>query len=386
MRNNLPVFVILLCLCFALPVLGDQSGPIDWTKAQQMYKKNQSGESLTSDERQYLQRAIEARQKGEGPQPQGQQAQVTGENTGQDKVKGVSPLNELEGSYKGEDGGLYGKGRTEPAKVQKELAKSASEKIRLLDAEGNPSENGKIALLTIGMSNTSQESDAFIRLEKNNTEKSNRVVLVNGAQGGITADRWIPGSPLEAKVWNNVEERLKSAGVSFPQVQAVWLKEAIAEPAAKGEFPAHAKFLLDSLSALVRYAKVKCPNLQLIFLSSRIYGGYAATRLNPEPYAFESAFPVRWLIREQSGESPELNADPALGAVKAPVLLWGPYLWANGEEPRKSDGLVWKKEDFGPDGTHPSQAGTQKVAKLLAEFFKSSEYTRQWYLKGDTRK
>ena len=382
MRNNRQVALLLLCLCFALPIFSDDlSGPIDWNKAQQIYKKNQSGEKLSPEEQQYLQRAIEARQKGEGARRQGQQPQGPGANAGPDKVKGVAPLNEMEGRYKGEDSGLYGKGRNEPAKVQKDLAKNASEKIRPIDAEGNPSESGKIALLTIGMSNTSQESDAFIRLEKNDSEKSENVIIVNGAQGGITADKWIPGSPLEAKVWKTVEERLKAAGVSFPQVQAVWLKEAIADPAGKGEFPAHAKSLLDSLSALVRYAKVKCPNLQIIFLSSRIYGGYASTRLNPEPYAFESAFPVRWLIREQTGESPELNANPALGAVKAPALLWGPYLWANGREPRKSDGLIWEKEDFGPDGTHPNQAGAQKVAKLLAEFFKSNEYSRQWYLK-----
>ncbi len=344
MRNNRIVALFVLCLCFAFPVFcGEKSGQIDWDKAQQLYKKRQSGVVLSADEQQYLQRAIEARQKGEGPRPQGQ-PQGPGANAGPDKIKGVAPLNEMEGRYKGEDGGLYGKGRNEPAEIQKKLARKAAGNIRLLDAEGNPSVNGKIAVLTIGMSNTSQESEAFIRLEKNDSEKSDSVVLVNGAQGGITADKWIPGSPLEAKVWSNVEGRLKAAGVSFNQVQAVWLKEAIAQPAGRGEFPAHAKFLLDSLSALARYAKVKCPNLQIIFISSRIYGGYASTNLNPEPYAFESAFPVRWLIREQSGESPELNADPALGTVKAPVFSGGPIFGRTEKSRGKATGLPGKKK------------------------------------------
>ena len=34
-------------------------------------------------------------------------------------------------------------------------------------------------------------------------------------------------------------------------------------------------------------------------LSSRIYAGYAVTPLNPEPYAYESAFSVRGLIQQQ---------------------------------------------------------------------------------------
>ena len=56
--------------------------------------------------------------------------------------------------------------------------------------------------------------------------------------------------------------------------------------------------------------------------------------LNPEPYAYESAYAMRWLIQEQMAGRPELNADPSRGAVSVPVLLWGPYLWADGEKGR----------------------------------------------------
>jgi hypothetical protein len=35
------------------------------------------------------------------------------------------------------------------------------------------------------------------------------------------------------------------------------------------------------------------------YLDSRIYGGYATTALNPEPYTYEGAFLVRWLIQDQ---------------------------------------------------------------------------------------
>ena len=63
----------------------------------------------------------------------------------------------------------------------------------------------------------------------------------------------------------------------------------------------------------------------------------------------------------------------------APVLLWGPYLWADGTVPR-SDGLVWNCEDLADDGVHPSESGRQKVADMLLNFFTTDSLARVWFL------
>ena len=77
---------------------------------------------------------------------------------------------------------------------------------------------------------------------------------------------------------------------------------------------------------------------------------------------------------------PKLNYDAARGEVKAPVVLWGPYLWADGTTPRK-DGLVWNRDDLRDnDGTHPSPSGQKKVADMLVKFFHSDPYAKGWYL------
>ena len=65
--------------------------------------------------------------------------------------------------------------------------------------------------------------------------------------------------------------------------------------------------------------------------------------------------------------------------IKAPLLLWGPYLWANGTIPR-SDGLSWLREDFYVDGVHPSDKGAKKVASLLLDFLRTNELASIWYL------
>ena len=56
---------------------------------------------------------------------------------------------------------------------------------------------------------------------------------------------------------------------------------------------------INDMGQIVRMLKGRFPNLQLAYVSSRSYAGYATTELNPEPYAYESAFAVRWLIQDQ---------------------------------------------------------------------------------------
>jgi len=68
--------------------------------------------------------------------------------------------------------------------------------------------------------------------------------------------------------------------------------------------------------------------------------------------------------------------------VKSPLLLWGPYLWADGEKGRKAGDLAWKAEDLGPDGTHPSDSGRRKVAELLLRFMKSDPTAKAWFTKA----
>ncbi len=101
-----------------------------------------------------------------------------------------------------------------------------------------------------------------------------------------------------------------------------------------------------------------------------------------EPVPFSR--PVRWLIQDQVKGDPTRNFDPAKGKVRSPLLLWGPYLWADGEKGRKAGDLVWRPEDLGPDGTHPSDSGRRKVAQLLLRFMKNDPTARLWFTKkGD---
>src|SRR5207245_10828889 len=122
--------------------------------------------------------------------------------------------------------------------------------------------------------------------------------------------------------------------------------------------PADALQLQSDLRRIVGILRSRFPNLQLIYLSSRTYAGYATTALNPEPQAYDSGFAVRWLVNER-----------AKGKLEGPWIAWGPYLWTTAERGRK-DGLVWTCADTRPSaGPPPSEGGQAKVASLRLKCF-----------------
>ncbi|MGH9339313.1 MAG: hypothetical protein ACRD1R_06950, partial [Acidobacteriota bacterium] len=231
-----------------------------------------------------------------------------------------------------------------------------------------------IVLLSIGMSNTTQEFQVFQQIAAKDPEVNPRLAIVDGAQGGQAADATAdPG----ARYWEVVEERLSSLGLTPAQVQAAWIKQAVRMPLRP--FPAEARRLKGYLISTLHNLKDRFPNLKITYLSSRIYAGFAETPLNPEPHAYESGFSVKWLIADQLAGKPELNYDPAKGAVRSSWLAWGPYLWSDGVRGR-SDGLVYLREDLASDGTHPSPAGRKKVAAQLMAFLKNAPTGRPWFL------
>jgi hypothetical protein len=166
-----------------------------------------------------------------------------------------------------------------------------------------------------------------------------------------------------------VDRQLQGSEISAAQVQVVWLKTALARESRA--FPKNARLLQRALRSIVEILRTKFPQLKLVYVSSRTYGGYSESDLSPEPAAYESAFAVKWLIEEHiNNPSPDRSM---------PWVSWGPYLWANGLTPR-GDGLIWERSDFEPDGVHTSAQGALKVARMLFEFFEKDAPAKRWFL------
>jgi hypothetical protein len=333
---------------------------IDWEKARALRQSSLRGDKLSPEEAAYLQRALAARTPGGGARPGNQRP----------APKHLTPLTDMaaEVGYEGEDGGLYGGGHNEPPEELRAAAEAELAKIEPLDAAGEPDQAGIIGFVSISMSNATQEFSRFKELADRSPLKSPKVVIVDCAQGGQAMAEWVPA---EARPWEEARRRLAAAKVSPKQVQTAWVKLANKGPS--GSLKDHGHQLERDTLAVLQNAKAQFPNLRIVYLGSRIYGGYALGALNPEPYAYESAFPARWLIQRQMKGAAEL------APAKSALLLWGPYLWAEGTKGRKSDDLVWERADFGGDGVHPSDSGRQKVARLLLDFLTTDPLAKPWF-------
>lgn len=297
-------------------------------------------------------------------------------------------------TYYGNSGGLYPGGNNQAPIDHDTAARTRRNAIKPLDVNGDESPFGKYVLISIGASNASQEwcskssgppcgSWTFMGMAaRDPTVNHYTLVIVNGAADSQDSAAWTsPASPNFERIKT---ARLAPLGLSENQVQAAWVK--LYDPKPSVSLPADgadAKVLLTHLGLVLRSLRVRYPNLRIVFLSSRSYGGYATTELNPEPYAYESGFSVKWAIESQINEMRGLPSNPRAGTLDyvkkaAPLIVWGPYLWA--EPTPRSDGLSWQRTDFEDDGTHPSQIGESKIGGILLEFFKNSPYARCWFV------
>src|ERR1035437_8214886 len=93
-------------------------------------------------------------------------------------------------------------------------------------------------------------------------DKSPKVVVVNGAIGGMTAAEW---TKPESKVWAEGEKRLGESQGADKQVQVVWLKQAIGGPARFGDFSKHAEQLKTWLIEDIHQILQHYPNVRVIY-------------------------------------------------------------------------------------------------------------------------
>jgi hypothetical protein len=324
-------------------------------------------------------------------------------------------------------GGLYENSSDTVPSDHDAAGLAAASVTQPLDQNGNPSAAGAVVFLGIGMSNATEEFSAFINTASTSSAVNHATLAIeNGASAAETACYWTvaqgqTGSacPLaKGGLLNNQYDRVRDSvlatattapsappGCGGPpatpcltekQVQVLWIKNANPRPGVENE-----RALCDAtvsgcvndigteainyeaqLAQTIRAAKSRYPNLKQVFLSTRIYAGYALDGLNPEPYAYEYGYSAKWLVQAQVLQIRNGTIDPIAGDMNysngtAAWTAWGTYLWADGLIPR-SDNLIWVQSDFGLDGTHPDSQGVTKVVNLLMNFYTTSPYT-PWF-------
>jgi hypothetical protein len=295
----------------------------------------------------------------------------------------IVALNDLgTGTYQGSEGGLYPNGSNVRPASHDSDGVTFAKGIQPLDSNGNPSSTGKYVFMALGESTAQNEFNRFLPIANSDPAKNPFLKIVNGSQGGATPKDF---ADIKSYYWGMVlNNYLPQNGVTSKQVVAIWMEDT--DGIATGSFPTDITTLQSEYESMMQNMHTLFPNLKLVYFSSRVYGGYSngvGTPDNPEPYAFEVGYAVKWAIQDQLNGNANLNYNPLLGPVVAPWMSWGTYYWANGMLGR-NDGLEWNCSDFSADGTHPASTGGRlgqlKVATQLINFLKTDDTTVPWYL------
>jgi PKD domain len=306
---------------------------------------------------------------------------------------GNVPLNELTVPYKGNQGGLYPNGANNRPAGHLNAGLQIANQIMPLNASGQvDNTNGKIVMVSVGMSNTTMEwasgdpithdsTQAFRFRATSDPALNRQLVIIDCAQASRTALNW---SNLGDPTWTTAIQRVTNTivngqHITTNQVQIAWVKLALPNPSTFGPFPTHVQQFQRDLEMTMRNLKTMFPNIKMAFVSTRTrsYSDFVLG-LNPEPFAYETGFGVKWMIQKQINGDPSLRFS-GLNPV-APYLSWGPYFWIDGLN-RRSDGAIWNCNDLISDFTHPSSSGVQKVSSQLLAFFKTDPTTTPWYLR-----
>src|ERR1700680_1782854 len=176
-------------------------------------------------------------------------------------------------TYYGNTVGLYPGEITQPPADQDSVVKVRRNLIKPLDVNGDESPFGKYVLLSIGMSNATQEwcsqgsgppCGAWTFMGKAAVDPAVNhytMVIVNGAADGQDAPEWT--SPKAPNYDRIKVGRLAPLGLSENQVQVIWLK--LEDPKPSVSLPsdtADARALLTNLGLVLRALRVRYPYLR----------------------------------------------------------------------------------------------------------------------------
>ena len=291
-------------------------------------------------------------------------------------VSDLPPLDELgSGSYKGHTGGLYPDGSNEMPPAFYNDAVEMAKSIQPLDEKGNPSSNGKIGLVSVGASTVTMFARGLEHQLPQVKGLNKELVFVDCAIGGQDLSKIMIPS---ANFWTVIDQRLNDASVSLSQVQVVFFQEDDLKDRS-ADIDGRGKGLVEDFTYMAQFLKQHYPNLKIIYLTGRHTTAFMPVEgkdKHREPRAYINGWACKWVIENQINGDPELSFKGP--DAKAPLLMWGPYFWTQGTKPR-ADGYTWGPELLSHDGIHPNDAGIERVAKDLIDFWAKDPVSQLWF-------
>ncbi len=265
------------------------------------------------------------------------------------------------GTYLGYQAGLYPGGTNILSGTHLNDAKSIAKGIKPLDGDGNINYGDGVVLVAgFGPSVPGHIYNSFVDKVRNPSvtyDLNPCLDAINLCIGGKDINYGIDDTLYEF-YWQAILDKVTDVGYTAAQVQIGWMyfnEKGLTEPPV---FPDNSLELTESYIQFINKAKDYFPNLQLMYISSRHFGGFADTTLTEyyslaEPASYQNNWTVKWTIEEQINAT-DIRLKYKGASPNAPLLLWGPNFWCNAEQKRMWDKKRYDCEtSFNPeDGYH----------------------------------
>jgi hypothetical protein len=223
---------------------------------------------------------------------------------------------------------------------------------------GDPDANGRIVLLTLGMSNTKQVSEGLryvFRRETNDLHPA--LTFVNGAQGGMAAAEW--ANPA-CQCWTTLSAILDKAAVTDAQVAAIFLMTTVKHP--RVDAPTTAAQFAVYTRQILTLIEARFPHVAIVIPAANYYGGYDVGQdKTPEPHQWQQTTTLPDIQETWSG--------------RTVLAAWHP--WTDGDRVR-DDGLNLELADVTDGGVHLATSGKLKISRTLKAWLWAQPWTYGW--------
>jgi len=301
---------------------------------------------------------------------------------------GLTPFLDLQtGTYMGYQAGLYPGGTNTLTGPHLKSGKTIAKGIKPLDGDGNVNfGDGVVLVAGFGPSVPGHIYNKFVEHVRTPSEKYDMnpcMDAINLCVGG--KDISYPTSDsLYVAYWEGLVQNVYDVGYTPQQVQIGWMyfnAKGLTEPPA---FPGKSLEMEELYIQFINKAKEYFPNLKIMYMSSRHWGGFADTTITEyyslaEPASYQNSWSVKWTVEAQiNGTEPRLQYKGA--APKAPYILWGPNFWCDGELKRMWDDKKYICElSFDEDdGYHLSDQQDSKDALDILDVMYFGEVGKQF--------
>lgn len=276
---------------------------------------------------------------------------------------GVSP-------YRGYTGGLYPLGSNRIPASHFAAGMHQGSQLQPLNGDGEPAADGLVGCMSLGYS-TAAMTTQYVRFIHQIKQEWPELLIANAAQAGKDLNAM---TAADHAYWQQSISMILEQGLTPEQVQIIWLSTSDAT-VYDLPFPEQPRVQLDKYQTCLKLIREYFPNVRIVFVSDRAYGGYISEKSAfplREPAAWYTSWSVKWLIEAQ------INQEPGFGMDDLPFIDWGPTLWTDGST-GDSFGYTWSYYDAGKGGIHPSAKGRAKEATRLYLYLRNHPYLSQHF-------